>query len=172
MFTHTHKWTPRKLTTFQSIGPWRSRKWWLQENWGIWVRIHVFVRWVQARLFQLEIILSEGNERQRWSSQHGRLCNGRKVHSNVAWGHTTRFSFLKLEYLTIFYFLGDGTKTPNHCWDTEMELNGHKSLAYWECHKGYGNQLYKYLPNTKVNHDFGQLPPIFTLSSYYSCDSK
>ena len=45
---------------------------------------------------------------------------------------------------------GDGTKTPNHCWDTEMEVNGHKSLAFWECHHGYGNQLYKYMKETKV----------------------
>lgn len=44
---------------------------------------------------------------------------------------------------------GDGTKTPNHCWDTEMEVNGHKSLAFWECHHGYGNQLYKYMRETK-----------------------
>ena len=32
-----------------------------------------------------------------------------------------------------------------------MEINGHKSLAYWECHHGYGNQLYKYMKDTKVS---------------------
>lgn len=50
---------------------------------------------------------------------------------------------------------GDGTKTPNHCWDTEMDTNGVKSLCYWECHKQHGNQLYKYLPKTKQIYNPG-----------------
>ena len=50
---------------------------------------------------------------------------------------------------------GDGTKTPNHCWDTEMDTNGVKSICYWECHKQHGNQLYKYLPKTKQIYNPG-----------------
>ena len=55
---------------------------------------------------------------------------------------------------------GDGTKTPNHCWDTEMDTNGVKSLCYWECHKQHGNQLYKYLPKTKQIYNPGNCSTI------------
>ena len=34
------------------------------------------------------------------------------------------------------------------CWDDSMGAN--KRISYWSCHNGHGNQLYKYLPETKV----------------------
>ena len=42
-----------------------------------------------------------------------------------------------------------------------METNGHKSLSFWECHRGYGNQLYKYRPDTQVTTRF-----LFNLNGY------
>ena len=43
---------------------------------------------------------------------------------------------------------GDGHTKGAVCWDDSM--GSEKHIAFWECHKGYGNQLYKYWPETKV----------------------
>lgn len=49
---------------------------------------------------------------------------------------------------------GDGTSNHahNHCFDAEMDTryDDVKSLAYWQCHGDYGNQLVKYLHKTQV----------------------
>lgn len=42
---------------------------------------------------------------------------------------------------------GDGHTKGAVCWDDSM--GSEKHIAFWECHKGYGNQLYKYWPETK-----------------------
>ena len=44
--------------------------------------------------------------------------------------------------------IGDGTKKNTRCWDDSMGAEKH--IAFWECHRGYGNQLYKYWPETQV----------------------
>ncbi|CAG5112931.1 Oidioi.mRNA.OKI2018_I69.chr2.g7095.t1.cds [Oikopleura dioica] len=44
--------------------------------------------------------------------------------------------------------IGDGpVKNNAMCWDDSMGAN--KRISYWSCHNGHGNQLYKYLPDTK-----------------------
>merc|ERR1712228_138624 len=43
--------------------------------------------------------------------------------------------------------VGDGTVKGAKCWDDSMGPKFH--VSFWECHKGYGNQLYKYWPETQ-----------------------
>ncbi len=53
---------------------------------------------------------------------------------------------------------GDGRSNHarHHCLDGELDTtyDGLKSLAYWECHGDFGNQLIKYLPKTQVNKNY------------------
>ena len=66
---------------------------------------------------------------------------------------------------------GDGRSNHarHHCLDGEMDTtyDGVKSLAYWECHGDFGNQLIKYLPKTQVykNYDVTSLTNYVTIFS-------
>jgi len=70
--------------------------------------------------------------------------------------------------------IGDGpVKNSAMCWDDSMGAN--KRISYWSCHNGHGNQLYKYLPETKqIFHPAHRLC-VESVSDYLvfaSCDAE